>query len=100
MSQDWAEGLWNVCECKNLPRGFPWTQQEEAEALQASDLFLISLPEWIERASQVTEEEYNANPFAEQLNEEFGHPFEKGLYHMQASEQESEAEEEDKPVQN
>ena len=58
----------------------PWTQQDEAEALQASDLYLVSFSEWIERATQVTEEDYNQNPFAQLLNEQFGNPFERGLY--------------------
>lgn len=47
-----------------IGRGMPWTLEEEQDALQASDIALISLPEWLERASYVTEEEYNANPFA------------------------------------
>ena len=58
----------------------PWTEQEEDDALEANDFMLVSLTEWVDVASKVTEEEYNANPFAEELNKEFGNPFEKGLY--------------------
>jgi len=63
----WTRGLWNYCPCKNL-QDLPFVEQEEAETLESGDFYLVSMPEWIELASQVTEEEYNANPFAEQLN--------------------------------
>jgi hypothetical protein len=82
----------------------PWTLEEEQDALQATDIALISLPEWLERASYVTEEEYNANPFAEAMTKEFGNPFEKGLYYVQGEEEaapeiEELVEDEEKPLQ-
>lgn len=87
----WTRGLWNYCPCKNL-QDLPFVEQEEAETLESGDFYLVSMPEWIELASQVTEEEYNTNPFAEQLNNQFGNPFERGLF-IQAEEQVPEAEE-------
>jgi len=37
-----------MCECTAK---LPWTELDEIDAVQASDLYLVSLPEWIERAS-------------------------------------------------
>lgn len=50
------------------------------DAIQASDLKLVSMGEWIERAKNVTPEDYAKSPIAEQLEAQFGNPFEKGLY--------------------
>lgn len=56
---------------------------------------MISIPEMLERASKVTEEKYKANPFAKFLEEEFGNPFEQGMWHQEVA---AKTTEEEKPV--